>query len=449
MIDETRSKFFWRLLLGASLVAAFVSLLTTGLGLSRYITLPLAWALAIAVQVGLFGLAWLIGIGHSVHRAWITVLYCVTMLFSVTFSYVTLQSELTERTKPAESRQRLFDLTRAGQAELSQQVEGAIKSSQELALRLESWVEMERRDGWATRTCEVDDHCYLAAVCTRIKRRIERWQQETGQTYREGPGEKLIFGTLATELETVRQLDRRLRSFRSEIAEVDVLAAEIDNRERLTRFDRLLARAPLDDLAAVRCEEAVLPEVPSYLDHARDQAQHDEQPIYAWTDLIQALDGEGPRTRGDFPTLFALALALFIDLFVLAVALGASVIAGRDGAAQALVRLEAPASWETALERDIESWVDASLLAERRDPAVREAFLQSVLEAIRFDDRGAARLLPEDDRHKRFGHLLVQAQAAKVQNFIKYNRIGRLFVLEPWVYPALTRHFVLSGAPAG
>ena len=48
---------FWKLLLFASCLAACVSLLTTGVGLARYLPVLLAWPLALAVQVGLFGLA--------------------------------------------------------------------------------------------------------------------------------------------------------------------------------------------------------------------------------------------------------------------------------------------------------------------------------------------------------------------------------------------------------
>ena len=120
-------RFFWRLLLAASVMAASVSLLTTGLGLDRYVSFPLAWTMALAVQLGLFGLAWLIGVGRSMSRAWISALYCVTMLFSVTFSYVTLQSEFTKEIRPAEAQRRLFDVSREKLTEAVQLVNEGIQ----------------------------------------------------------------------------------------------------------------------------------------------------------------------------------------------------------------------------------------------------------------------------------------------------------------------------------
>ena len=104
-----RRSVFWNLLLLASVVAACVSLLTTGVGLARYLPVLLAWPLALAVQMGLFGLAWLIAVRHVKVRALVIALYCLTMPFSVVFSYVMLQSEFTSKIRPQESQHGLFD----------------------------------------------------------------------------------------------------------------------------------------------------------------------------------------------------------------------------------------------------------------------------------------------------------------------------------------------------
>ena len=98
---------FWHLLLFASVVAACVSLVTTGAGLARYLPVVLAWPLALAVQMGLFGLAWLIAVKHTTLRALVIALYCITMPFSVVFSYVMLQSEFTSEIRPQEAQRSL------------------------------------------------------------------------------------------------------------------------------------------------------------------------------------------------------------------------------------------------------------------------------------------------------------------------------------------------------
>ena len=432
------SQLFWRLLLTASAIAATVSLLTTGLGLDRYVSRPLAWSLAIAVQLGLFGLAWLIGVGRERRPAWIVALYAVTMLFSVTFSYVTLQSELTSEIRPAEARRELFDETRSQLAETRRLVTEGRQQSESLELRLASWMSMERRDGWATRTCEVEDHCYLEATCDRIRRRIEQWERETGQTYREGPGEKLIFGTLTTEHDTLVQLGRRLEaSERTLIAGGGVLDDGLDNRERLRRLDTLLATVPVDDLEAVTCQAITPPQAPAYGDHARDDASGEERPVYAFEDLAVLFEADHVWTREDYPTVFALALALFIDVFVLVVALGAATVAQQSGVAWAE---GAPPVFEQALQNDIDGWLGVALADLGDDPGRRKSFLGELLTSLDFGRAGEARLVPGNAEQQRFGHLLVQARAARVEPFLAFNRIGRRFLFEPWVVPALTRH---------
>ena len=134
---------FWNLLLLASGVAACVSLLTTGVGLARYLPVVLAWPLALAVQMGLFGLAWLIAVRNVKMRALVIGLYCLTMPFSVVFSYVMLQSEFTSEIRPQEAQRGLFDDLRRRSALVAAEIDESLAESNELQLRLASWLAME------------------------------------------------------------------------------------------------------------------------------------------------------------------------------------------------------------------------------------------------------------------------------------------------------------------
>ena len=135
-----RKQVFWYLLLIASFIAAGVSLLTTGIGLNRYVSMLLAWPLAIAVQVGLFGLAWLIALGQRRLRPLVIAIYLLTMPFSVIFSYVMLQSEFTATIKPQEAQRRLYDDLRQRSTAVATEVNQSIAESEDLSLRLGSWL---------------------------------------------------------------------------------------------------------------------------------------------------------------------------------------------------------------------------------------------------------------------------------------------------------------------
>lgn len=441
-----RRTFFWRLLLTASSIAALVSLLTTAIGLDRYVSRPLAWSLAAAVQIGLFGLAWLIGSGRDVRRWWIGSLYSVTMLFSVTFSYVTLQSEFTEQIRPAEAQRRLFDLSRQQLTTAQQQINAGLRQSRDLEVRLAAWLDLEQKNGWTTRTCAAEDHCYLQGVCDRIGRRMDRWQKESGRVYREGPGEKLIFGALQTELQTLQQISRSLEAYDAQLTSGEVLASGVDNKERLRRLDTVLNQAPLADLESLTCQAVQPITPPSYADHARDAADDEEQPVYAFADLMATLQSEAPWDNEDYPTLFAFALALFIDLFVLVVALGAATLLD-TAPGHRLPGLDMPSpAFDAALRRDIDGWIDGALLDPQADSEERQRFLSALVSNIAYSAESTAQLLPEDAAQRRFGHLLVASRAATQEGFVKYNRVGRLFVLADWVYPALCRHLMRSSS---
>lgn len=438
-----RRESFWFVLLWASFVAAAVSLMTTGMGLQRYLSVLLAWPLALAVQAGLFGLAWLIAVGRRRLRPLVIALYLVTMPFSVVFSYVMLQSEFTETIKPQEARRALYDELRANTAAVDATLSAGISASEELDLRLGDWLQMEKEAGWTMATCDDEEHCYLDGVCRRVGRKIENWERSQGVTYRQGPGEALIYGLLETEIAAVGRISSTLTDFRDAWTTNEALfEAGLENRERLRRYDAALAGFPREDLEAVLCAAAAPPPPPAYGSFARDAADGDETPVYAFSDLTAIFEPGREIGRGDYPTVFAFFLAAFIDLFVLMVAIGAALLpeaSAEKGSSYPVLRL-VPPEWGEALRRDITEWIDGSLLHAEPGPAGRHEFLSRLVGALRFERGGKAVLVPEDAAQSRFGFLMARARAATPAGMSGGDTEVTGFVLEEWVYPALTRY---------
>ena len=429
---------FWNLLLAASCIAACVSLLTTGLGLARYLAAPLAWPLALAVQMGLFGLAWLIAVRQIKLRALVITLYCLTMPFSVVFSYVMLQSEFTNEIRPQEAQRQLFDDLRQRSAAVAGEIDKSLAEASELELRLTSWLELEQAQGWTTSTCDATTHRYLSGVCDRVQGRIDSWEARFGQ-YPQGPGEALIYGSLETEQSALRRIGDSLRSARQRWGSSEqVFAADLNNRERLRQFDLALADVPQRDLQAVRCEAVVLPTAPPYDQFARDDALLAEQPVYAFEDLAVVFRS-GPFSRSDYPTVFALFLAVFIDLFVLLVAIGAAVVAETDPWLPLSSAQPTVPEWGEALSREITAWIDGALLHARGSAEDRRAFLTRVIDALRFDNSNRVLFVATESPDRRFGYLMTNARAATASP-LSGDRDAVTFVLEDWVYPALTRY---------
>jgi len=443
MILKKRDRF-WSILLIAAIISAVVSFFTTALGLLHYISFILAIPLALAVQMGLFGLAWLIGFGNKRIRALMIGLYLFTMIFSVTFSYVFLQSELVEKVKPIEAQRVLLDDIRAKVISFGNIVHEAVSEGELLTTKLDLWLKTEEEKGWATKTCEEEKHCYLLEVCTRVRAKIELWEEKFGRPYREGPGRELIHGALNEEFSLITNIHNRLKDFRDITWQnSDALAEGLSNRDRLTKFDQLVASIPKKDLETVLCRTVDLPASPAYVGHARDSAISEEKQLYAFNDLLDILSGGRSLERSDYPTIFALGLAIFIDLFVLIVAIGAALIDTKREDIL-LPDTEGIASeWSDRQQKDISGWIEGALLGEVRDEDEKIAFARDVLKTIIFNRESQIVLVPLNDAHYRFGVILVKSKAASATQSKIDGEEKTIFELEDWIYLALTR-FVRS-----
>ncbi len=222
----------------------------------------------------------------------------------------------------------------------------------------------------------------------------------------------------------------------------EIFAENIDNRTRLLRFDAALAALPMRELQEVRSDPVELPPSPLYELHARDVSASEERPLYAFEDLIAVFDASRDPARSRYATLFALGLAIFVDLFVLLVALGAAIMEESSLEKRAYPVFEAiPPEWGASLERDITAWIEGSIPG-RSDQAQRAGFLDRVIEEFRFDGDGRVILVPRNVRQSRFGHLMISADAATA---VPYgDGSGQAFQLEKWTFPALSRYLQIG-----
>lgn len=441
---DKREKF-WTVLLISAIIAAIVSFFTTAFGLLYYISFFLAIPLALAVQMGLFGLAWLVGFGYSHLRPMITALYFVTMVFSVIFSYVFLQSELVEKVKPRETQRMLFDDIRSKILSVEKNLNEGVNESEAISTRLNMWLKMEVERGWATKTCENEKHCYLLEVCKRVRGKIELWEKKFGRPYREGPGRELIYGALNEEYNVLVQIHNRLKKFRDEEwSNSNILSENIDNRQRLIYFDQLIGRVPKKDLEAILCREVDLPNAPKYEDYARDTAIKEEKQVYAFDDLIEVFEPGRSLKKSDYPTIFAFGLSIFIDLFVLIVALGAAITEYRKPE-RSYPDIEAlPSDWNTRIRENISEWIDGALLTPIQKEEERIEFVRKIIKSIKLDREGRSIFIPLDEEQFRFGIMLVKSEVAEISHIQVEGKEKSIFILEDWIYLALTRYVHLA-----
>ncbi len=188
----------------------------------------------------------------------------------------------------------------------------------------------------------------------------------------------------------------------------------------------------------------ILPTSPQYEDYARDSALREEKQLYAFNDLMDIMSGSRGIKRSDYPTIFALGLAIFIDLFALIVAIGAALVDYRKEDSFLPDTEKITSEWDARHKQDISDWVKGTLIGETRDEAQKMAFVREVLKTIIFDREGNNILIPLNDERYRFGLILVKSKAASAGQTKIEGEEKTIFELDDWVYLALTR-FVWSG----
>jgi hypothetical protein len=240
----------------------------------------------------------------------------------------------------------------------------------------------------------------------------------------------------------------RLKNFRDITWQnSDVLAEGLSNRDRLTKFDQLVTSIPKRDMEAILCRTIELPTSPAYAGHSRDSAISEEKQLYAFNDLLDILSGSRSFERSDYPTIFALGLAIFIDLFVLIVAIGAALIDTKREEILIPDTEGIASEWSDRQQKEILEWIDGALLGEVHDEDERIIFAREVLKTVIMNREGQNVLVPLNDEQYRFGVILVKTKAASAIQSKIDGEEKTVFELEDWVYLALMR-FVRSKEPA-
>ena len=393
----------------------------------------IAFPLSLAVQLGLFGMAWILSVAEGRIKTLLVLPYVVAMLFSVLFSYALLQSEFTKHAGPQESRRALHDAIRDSVVSIISVATEAVNQSDTERAQLKAWVDLENVVGYTLRNCQVDQptYSYLSGVCDRLREKRLGWERTSGRPYRDGPGQRLMHGWLMAELNTLDVHRQKLTDYISLVNRIASGFQQGDNnRERLSDYDRIVAAYPGEAVSLFARNPTHRPGTINLTDYARDEILEDERAFYAFDDLVELFDSQRTSRPSDRAVYGSLGLALFIDLFVLIIAVGASLV--DDSRTNSYPLSEAiPSEWDDQIKRDIASWINVAR-SETSDTSQQVEFIRQVLSRISLDDDGFIVFTPNDADEVRFGHQMVAASAATVEN-------GKRFLLKEWTYRFLCR----------
>ncbi|MBI2688743.1 MAG: hypothetical protein HYX27_20770 [Acidobacteria bacterium] len=294
----------------ASAMLAVVSWYTTFEGMSLYLSKWFALLASLGVQMALLFVAWLIGFSRT-RRVPLYVVYGITAVVSVAFSYVSLYRWFSERERPAQVRRQLYDRLSDSAAKADAVLASASAESRKHTLALEEMTQAEKLHGHISRAADADP--YL----NRIRESVAREAQGVGDAYREGSGAGVRYTAFERHARLARESQQSIDTARASIANWRTStkpdeAAEKQLRSFHTAFDAVPWSEVNDALHSGRQEKPDIPPLAEFVDQT---SGGQEDLILAFSELIAA-----PTPRH----AFAFVLAAFIDviIFLLAYASG-------------------------------------------------------------------------------------------------------------------------------
>jgi hypothetical protein len=294
----------------ASALLSVVSWYTTWQGMALYLAAWFAALASLGIQTALVLVAWLIGFTKA-KRGLLVVVYVITALVSIGFSYVSLYTWFSARERPAAVSRRLYDSLNDAGGRTQELLAAAVAEGRKHVLALDEMTAAEKTHGYIARAQDADP--YLAAVRDAVAREAQTYSS----SYREGSGEGLRYTAFDRYSKLARQSLTDMQATQVALADFRSQLKPLDPTEKQLRaFRQVFDSVPWGEveksLHAGRFER---PAIPAYSDFVDRTVSGQEDLMVAFQELFTNPSGRH---------VFSLALAGFIDVvvFLLAYASG-------------------------------------------------------------------------------------------------------------------------------
>ncbi len=291
----------------ASCLLAIVSWYTTFAGMRLYLSIWFAALASIGVQTSLVLVAWLIGFTSSTRnagrRSLLIGVYVVTAVISIAFSYTSLYTWFSARERPATVERKLYDTLNESAGQTQKLLTAASAEQQKHLVALQEMTEAEKTHGHISRAQDADP--YLAGIRAAVAREARTY----AEGYREGSGEGVRYTAFDRYTKLAQQSLSEMQRSQGQLAGFMAETKPLDPTEKqLQAYRQVYDKVPWNDVEqALHSGALVKPAVPAYSDFVDRTVSGQEDLLVAFEELFTA-----PTPRH----VFALALAMFIDVIV-------------------------------------------------------------------------------------------------------------------------------------
>lgn len=318
MISNRLSSITTFMIYLGTFLLSVLSFFTTFNGMTVLLNKQLAFIGSLGLQIVLLGIAWSLMRMRDNKLTYVAA-FGMAAAFSIFFSYVSFDTGLQEKTRAHKTRGQYTQVLREALAEYGQTAKQASMKGRYQVSRLEKLLELEHENGWATIVDEGSRDNYIQSIIDGARMTVLSWENRLGEKYTQGKGRGIITNYLETNL---AQVDENLSIIDNYITSVDSLTLALNGGRTIDEQVEIANRAwvgfPLNEVEVLTASSVEVPMPP-------DQTKYIEKSINPQQAFMLVLDDLLEMNR---LALFALLLAIAIDLIIIIMAFAGSLIVG-------------------------------------------------------------------------------------------------------------------------
>lgn len=344
-----------------TLLLSVLSFYTTYKGLTIILDERMALVGSLGLQIVLLGIAWSL-MKFRERRGIYLLVFGVTAIFSIFFSYANFDTTLQEKTRIADVRAKYTAEVREVLAEYSRLAKQAEMKGRYQVTRIEKLLEMEETRGWSTIVDEGSHDPYIQGIIDGARQTIRSWEENQGQKYTQGQGRGIIVNYLESHLAQSESNAEIVSAYTSRIDSINLsLNSDLPVSKQYELVNTAWATFPFNETEVLTARATELPVPP-------DQASFVEKPSSRQEGLRLVINDLAEMNN---LALFSLLLAIAVDMIIIIMAFAGSHILGgvdyifdrlKQEASKTIdsLPLHDPEKLAAALKTDVEKFRKAS-----------------------------------------------------------------------------------------
>ncbi|MEZ5359329.1 MAG: hypothetical protein R3F48_10925 [Candidatus Zixiibacteriota bacterium] len=349
MLISKLSKLTSFMIYGGTFLLSVLSFFTTYYGLTILLDKPLALMGSLGLQIAMLGIAWnLMKIREN--RASYVIVFMLTALFSMFFSYANFDSSLKANTRATEARREYAEAARPVLNQLAQMTrEGAVRGEYQVS-RIAKLIELEEDKGWATVVDEGSRDEFVQSVIDGARLMVDSWKTRQGADYRQGKGRGIIADYLHSRRSQAEGLLTDLIEYQKLVDSISLAySSEQPVEKQYGLVNRAFVEFPTSAYTALTADTKIIPSPPPQIEFIEKPLNRQQAFMLVIQDLLTF----------DYLAFFSLLLAVSIDLIVILMALAGSYALDDDEHVFNRVRTDANRRVKNIAEDDHDEFIKA------------------------------------------------------------------------------------------